>query len=297
MKITVIGSSNTDMVLRVKSFPRAGETVLGNEFNVNHGGKGANQAVAAARLGGDIIFVCKIGNDTFGAEAKRNFRKENLDTSYLSVDDSVPSGVALILVDDKAENCIAVASGANGKFLPSDIDEEVFKKSEIVLLQLEIPLPTAEIVIDKGKKFGKKVILNPAPAHRLRPEILNGLYLITPNQTEAEILTGIKVKDEKSAELAAQAFIGMGVENVVITMGSKGAFLYDPENSVLVPSVKVTPVDTTAAGDVFNGALTVAIAEGKCLKDAVVFANAAAAVSVTKYGAQSSAPYRHEIKL
>jgi ribokinase len=296
-QIVVIGSSNTDMVIKTSKLPVPGETILGGEFLMNAGGKGANQAVAAARLGGKVSFIARTGNDLFGNEAKKLFEAENIDTSYLVTDADHPSGVALITVDEKGENCIVVAPGANNYLLESDIDlaREEILRSEIVLMQLEIPLKTVEYATDIAFSAGKKVILNPAPAVRVTDSLLSKLYMITPNETEAEMISGIHVRDTESAILAAKNIYNRGVQVVIITMGSKGALLFTGESAVVIPSVKVEAIDTTAAGDVFNGAIAVAIAEGLALEEAVGFACKAAAISVTRMGAQASAPYRQEV--
>jgi ribokinase len=296
-EIIVIGSSNTDMVIKTKKLPAPGETILGGTFIMNPGGKGANQAVAAARLGGNVTFVTKTGNDIFGSEAKELFNKENINSGYIINDDKNPSGVALITVDEHGENSIVVASGSNGTLSEKDISDQVFNNSpsDIFLMQLEIPLRTVEFIAEKAAAFGNRVILNPAPAQHLSDSLLRCLYLITPNETEAEILTGIKVTNGVTAESAAKKLHLKGVKNVIITMGSSGAFLSTGSMSKMIPVIQVKAIDTTAAGDVFNGALTVAISEGKELSDAVVFANKAAGISVTRMGAQASAPYRKEI--
>lgn len=298
-RIVVIGSSNTDMVIRTKNLPRPGETVLGGTFFMNAGGKGANQAVACARLGGAVTFVCKTGNDVFGHQAYQLFGDEGIDPSYVFSDPKNPSGVALILVDDNAENSIAVASGSNSNLVTADIDNslDAIENSEIVLMQLEIPIKTIEYAAQIAKSRGKMVILNPAPAptEPLPLSILKNIDLITPNETEAELISGIPVVDEPSAIAAAKRMAELGVKKIIITMGSKGAMLYEDGEAELIPSIRVKAVDTTAAGDCFNGALTIAISEGRSLKDAVLFANRAAAISVTRPGAQVSMPYRHEV--
>ena len=298
-RIVVIGSSNTDMVIRTKNLPRPGETVLGGTFFMNAGGKGANQAVACARLGGSVTFVCKTGNDVFGHQAYQLFDDEGIDPSYVFSDPKNPSGVALILVDDNAENSIAVASGSNSNLVTADIDNslDAIENSEIVLMQLEIPIKTIEYAAQIAKSRGKMVILNPAPAptEPLPLSILKNIDLITPNETEAELISGIPVVDETSAIAAAKRMAELGVKKIIITMGSKGAMLYEDGEAELIPSIRVKAVDTTAAGDCFNGALTIAISEGRSLKEAVLFANRAAAISVTRPGAQVSMPYRHEV--
>lgn len=295
-RITVIGSSNTDMVIKTTKLPAPGETILGGDFFMNPGGKGANQAVAAARLGGNVTFIAKTGDDVFGKQAKQLFEIEKINTDFLFSDRGHPSGVALITVDARGENCIVVAPGANSQLNQNDIEKgrEVILESELILMQLEIPLETVLYAANIAFEAGKKVILNPAPAVKIPDELLSGLYMITPNETEAEIITGIAVTDTPSAILAARNLCQRGIEVVIITMGSKGALLYTEENAILIPSPKVEATDTTAAGDVFNGAIAVAVAEGKPLEDAVEFACKAAAISVTRLGAQSSAPYRKE---
>jgi ribokinase len=297
-RITVVGSSNTDMVIKTSKLPAPGETILGGVFFMNPGGKGANQAVAAARLGGKVSFIAKTGDDVFGKQARQIFEGENINTDYLMMDTGHPSGVALITVDAKGENCIVVAPGSNSYLSKEDIElaREQIIRSEIVLLQLEIPLETVAYTANIAYDAGKKVILNPAPATQISDEILSRLYMITPNEIEAELISGIPVTDIESAKLAAQHLFDRGVKVVIITLGSKGALLFTREKTKLIPSPKVDALDTTAAGDVFNGAIAVAISEGSELEEAVEFACKAAAISVTRMGAQSSAPYRKEIK-
>ena len=295
--IIVIGSSNTDMVIKSKKLPAPGETILGGTFLMNPGGKGANQAVAAARLGGNVTFVTKTGNDIFGTDALQILNNEGINTSYIIKDAKNPSGVALINVDETGENSIVVAPGSNASLSAYDINDEVFETNsdDLFLMQLEIPLGTVEFVAQKAVSKGNRVILNPAPARQLSDDLLNCLYLITPNETEAELLTGIEVHDVVTAEKAAFKLRNKGVRNVIITMGALGAYILSGTISKLVPVIPVKAIDTTAAGDVFNGALAVAISEGKDIEDAVTFANKAASISVTRMGAQVSAPYRKEI--
>jgi ribokinase len=297
-KITVVGSSNTDMVIKSANLPSAGETILGGEFLMNPGGKGANQAVATARLGGDTTFITKTGNDIFGKQAVELFKKEGINTKFIFTDPKKPSGVALIMVDDHGENCISVALGSNGTLNALDIDkaEKQIKSSEIVLMQLEIPLSTVEYVTKLASNAGVKVVLNPAPAQKLSAVLLSSLYLLTPNESEAEILTGIKVNDESSASKAAEIIKSKGVQNVIITMGAAGSFVSSDSEELMIPAPRAEVVDTTAAGDTFNGALVVALAEKKSFIDAVIFANKAASISVTKLGAQASVPFRKDIQ-
>jgi len=298
-RIIVIGSSNTDMVVKSKKIPSPGETILGGDFLMNAGGKGANQAVAAARLGGIVTFVTKTGNDLFGDQAKHLFDIEGIDTRFIIKDLKNPSGIALIMVDENGENCIVVAPGSNASLTAYDISDEVYinDPTDVYLMQLEIPVSTVEFVAEKVSKNGNKVILNPAPARQISEDLFRSLYLITPNEVEAELLTGIKVTDPISAEKAAEKLLAKGVKNVIITLGATGAFLLSGKTSKIIPVIPVKAVDSTAAGDVFNGALAVAISEGRELEEAVIFANKAASISVTRMGAQASAPYRNEIPI
>ncbi len=295
-KIFVIGSANTDMVIKSEKLPLPGETVLGGTFFMNAGGKGANQAVAAARLGGNVTFISKVGNDIFGKQTLENLQKENINIDYVFVDDEEPSGAALIMVNQKGENCIAVAPGANANLLPPDIEiVNVIVAARIVVMQLEIPMETIAAVVKIAKSNNQKVIINPAPAQPLERDLLHGLFLITPNETEASLLSGISVEDESSASEAAGIFLGKGVQNVIITMGKQGAFFQNSKLKFIIPAPNVKPIDTTAAGDTFNGAIAVAINEGMDWASAVKFAVIAASISVTRMGAQASVPYRNEL--
>jgi len=295
--ILVIGSSNTDMVIKAAHLPKPGETILGGKFFMNAGGKGANQAVAAARLGGTVTFIAKTGDDIFGKQSVQLFKEETINTKYIITDPLHPSGVALITVDDNAENCIAVASGANAALMPEDIEPATpaIDEAAIVLMQLEIPLNTVLYTAAIAAANNVKVILNPAPATQLPDELFKKISIITPNEIEAEVLSGIKVDDIFSATEAAKIIQQKGVETVIITLGAKGALVVTNEMNQLVTAPIVEAVDTTAAGDVFNGALAVALSEDYEIIDAVKFACKAAAISVTRMGAQSSAPYRNEI--
>ncbi len=298
MKIVVVGSSNTDMIVKVPRIPKPGETILGGKFSTAAGGKGANQAVAAARAGGDVTFIARVGDDMFGRQARKGFETDKINIKYVKTDNDEPSGVALIFVDENGENSIAVASGANARLSPQDVEKakDVIESADILLMQLETPLETVKRAADIAKQASVKVILNPAPACPLDGSILSTLSVITPNESEAELLTGIPVTNVSSAEKAALVLLDIGLEVVIVTMGSKGALLKTQDLTKVIPGFKVDSVDATAAGDVFNGSLSVAIAEGKTLEKAVQFANAAAALSVTKLGAQPSAPARNEIE-
>ena len=296
-RIVVIGSTNTDMVVKAERIPAPGETILGGRFLMNPGGKGANQAVAAARLGGEVTFVAKVGDDLFGREAKGLFVKEGIRTEHVMTDPQEPSGVALIMVDAKGENCISVASGANGALMPEDLAaaRKEIEQAGLILMQLETPVETVLRAAQWASAKGVPVLLNPAPACALPAALLGCVNLITPNENEAERLTGVAVEDEAGARAAAIALCAKGVKRVVITMGAKGAFVYEDGKGLTVPAFKVDAVDTTAAGDVFNGALAVALTEGMALAEAVTFSAKAASISVTRMGAQASAPYRKEI--
>jgi len=295
-RIFVVGSSNTDMVVKSAQLPRPGETILGGVFLMNAGGKGANQAVAAARLGGDVTFVAKVGKDIFGAQSLEGFKKEGIQTQYVLVDEINPSGTALIMVNEEGENCIVVAPGANAALRPADLERvEELKEAAVILMQLEIPLETIEAAKRIAVGNHRRVMINPAPAQALSDELLTGLFLITPNESEAELLTGIAVTDMESATRSADFFLNKGVENVVITMGKQGAYFKNGSTSFMVPAPAVKAVDTTAAGDTFSGALTVAITEGMDWEQAIRFAVKAASLSVTRMGAQASVPFRSEI--
>lgn len=303
--VCVIGSSNTDMVIKGDKLPAPGETVLGGTFLMNPGGKGANQAVAAARLAADsrqsatVLFVANVGNDLFGRQAIEQFEREGIQTTFVTTDADEPSGVALIGVDSSGENSIMVASGANARLSPAQVEPALTSVTDadhtVVLLQLEIPIPTVAYAIRQSYERGIRVVLNPAPAQKLDPVLLACLHVITPNETEAELLTGVRVTDETTARQAADWLHEAGASNVVITLGSRGAYLSTGSGAWLVGAPSVTAVDTTAAGDCFNGALAVALAEGRDLRDSVAFASKAASISVTRMGAQSSMPHRAEV--
>jgi ribokinase len=296
-RIVVIGSANTDLVVRVPALPRRGETVLGGTFAQVGGGKGANQAVAAARAGGAVTFVAMLGPDDLGDTALAAYRAEGIDTRFIGRAAGCASGVALILVDDAGENCIAVASGANDRLTPAAIDaaREAIAAADVVLVQLEIPLDTVRHAVAVATAAARRVILNPAPARPLDADLLAQVAVITPNETEAELLTGIAVDDDAAAHAAAVK-LRAGGPAAVLTLGSRGCLVVADGEPLLVPGHAVTPVDTVAAGDVFNGSLAVALAEGRDLAGAAAFANAAAALSVTRHGAQASAPRREEIE-
>lgn len=296
--VLVIGSSNTDLVIKAARIPKPGETILGGEFARAAGGKGANQAVAAARAGGAVTFIARVGRDSNGEAALTGFVADGINVKHVVHDPTRPSGVALIFVGKNGENSIAVASGANDKLSPADVRQAkaAFRRVRVVLLQLETPLKTVEASIALAAAVGVRVVLNPAPARPLPAQLLKCIYLITPNQSEAELITGVAVTSETTAAQAADKLLARGVQNVIITMGARGAFMAGKNLRQLMPGFKVTAVDATGAGDVFSGALVVALAEGRSLPEAARFASAAAAISVTRFGAQPSAPTRQEIE-
>lgn len=294
-KIVVIGSCNTDMVVKAGRLPVPGETVLGGTFYMNPGGKGANQAIAAARLGAEVTLISKIGYDLFGLQALEIYRSEKINTEF----QKSPSGVALISVDSYGENSIIVAPGASRSLSTEDIDKAKSKleEADIILMQLEVPIETVEYAATIAKSYGKKVILNPAPASVLSNSFLSCVHTILPNRIEAEMLSGIKVIDEESAWRAAKAIGEKGIENVVITLGKDGAYVKEKEEYTMIPAKEVETIDTTGAGDVFCGAFSVYLSENHTLTESVEFANAAAALAVTRMGAQSAIPYKREIAL
>jgi ribokinase len=296
-KIIVVGSSNMDMVVKADHIPAPGETVLSGSFFMNPGGKGANQAVTVARLGGEVVFISKLGNDIFGKQFSQLFIEEGINTTFLLADEDLPSGVALITVDNAGENSIVVASGANAHLMSSDINAALgeIDGAGIVLMQLEIPMDTVEFVTNYAFDKKVKVILNPAPVNTLPSALMEKINILTPNKNEASMLSGIDVIDIPTAILAAEKISAQGIKTTVITMGSLGAVIYQDGESIVVPARLVNTVDTTAAGDVFNGALAVALSEDKDIKEAVEFACEAAAISVMRLGAQSSIPYRNEL--
>ena len=296
-KIVVVGSSNTDMVVQSSHLPAPGETVLGGEFTMNPGGKGANQAVAAVKMGGEVAFIARVGNDLFGKEAIKGFDQLGIDTQFIAADEQAPSGIALINVNEEGENCISVALGANAKMSIEDLDSarDMIGQAAYILVQLEIPMVVVEHLGELAHELEVPLVLNPAPAQPLSSDLLERLYMITPNQSEAELLTGVKVVNQDTAHEAAVILQDKGVKNVIITMGSQGVYVLAEGLAQMVECPAVEVVDTTAAGDTFNGALVTGLAEGIPLLEAIEMANQAAALSVTKVGAQSAIPFRKEL--
>ena len=298
-KILVIGSANTDMVISAGHFPKPGETLIGYDFMTNHGGKGANQAVAAARLGGDTAFICKLGDDSFGHSIMEMLRKEGIDVSYSSVSDQASSGVALICTIPSGENSIIIDSGTNGLLSPDDVmaAEPLFAEAAVMLMQLETPIDTVIKAAELGKKHGACVILNPAPTGPLPEALLRNVDLLIPNETEAESISGVNIQTDEDVAKAMDEIQKLGVKNVIITVGCKGVYARINGKLVKVPAFKVKAVDTTAAGDTFCGALCVSLCKGNNLEEAILFANKASSISVTRRGAQMSMPYLNEVNV
>jgi ribokinase len=295
MKIVVLGSSNTDMIIQLPRIPRPGETLLGGRFTMAAGGKGANQAVAAARAGGRVQFIARVGNDMFGTRALEAYSADRIDASHVYIDSEEPSGTALIFVAESGENSIGVAPGANARLSTADVEKcrGVLESADILLMQLETSLESVAAAAAIAKSA--TIILNPAPAAPVPPGLLARIALLTPNESEAEVLTGIPIADDDALHRAADMLLGFGPRTVLITLGARGALLASREAREIVPGFEVDAVDSTAAGDVFNGALAVAVAEGLEIRSAVRFAHAAAALTVTRLGAQPSIPGRDEI--
>lgn len=295
-KIVVVGSSNMDLVIRTNTFPRPGETVMGSDFMTNFGGKGANQAVAAALLGGDVAFVAKVGNDSYGKEMIEKFRNDGIDTSAVTTTNATSTGIAIITVDANGENNIVVASGANAMLTEEDIRShtEMIAQADILLMQLETPIPTLIAAAEIAHQHGTYVVLNPAPAPKepLPLELLRNVNLIIPNETEASILTGIATDEADATEKMMNHLMNLGIDDVIMTIGARGALYMLDGKVTLVPSQKVKAVDTTAAGDTFCGALCVGMAEGMSRREAIEFACKAAAYTVCHKGAQCAMPRR-----
>lgn len=295
--IVVVGSVNTDMVVKGRRLPGPGETVSGGHFLMAGGGKGANQAVAAARLGADVTLIAKVGRDMLGDQAIESFRREGIRTDGILRDPEHHTGVALILVDAAGENLISVASGANHALTPNEISKtaDCIRGADVLMLQLETPLDTVLRAAQIASEAGVPVILNPAPAAPLPEALLRCVAYLTPNETEAERLTGIPVSDEISARKAAERLLAVGTRHVIVTLGAKGAQITQPTGTALVSSTPVEAVDTTAAGDAFNGGLAWALASGMTLDQAVRQACLVGALSATRLGAQPSLPTKDEL--
>jgi ribokinase len=297
-RITVVGSYNTDLVVRTPRMPIKGETIIGGPFFTGPGGKGANQAVAAARLGADVTMVVKLGADSFGDQAEENLVREGIRPDCVMRTEETPTGAALIFVDKDGENMIVVAAGANELLTPVDVDQahQAITEADVLLVELEVPMETVERAIHLAHEAGVNVLLNPAPGQPLSPEMLRLVDVLTPNETETQIITGLPVRNPQEVEEAAQKLLAQGVGTVVVTLGAKGALIVTPDETQRVPGQPVKVVDTTGAGDAFNGALAVALAEAKELVKAVAFANTVAALQVTRLGTAPAMPYRDEVE-
>jgi ribokinase len=296
--VLVIGSANMDLVVSAERFPKPGETILGNKFGMYPGGKGANQAVACAKLGMKTYFIGKMGNDIYKDRLIASMYNEGVDNSHLFIDENESTGIAIITVDCTGENEIIVVSGSNMKLTPEDIEskEKLFSRCRIVLTQLETPIETVLKSALLAKEHGCLFLLNPAPARPLPMEILPLIDYLTPNETELQLLSNIKVTDDiKTIEKAATALIDRGVKNVIVTLGDKGAMLANGNNIQTYPARKVNVLDSTAAGDAFNGAFACMLAKGESADAAIRFAINAASISVTRMGAQSSMASLEEV--
>ena len=298
-KLVVIGSSNMDLVVSTEHFPLPGQTVMGKKFMTNFGGKGANQAVAASLLGGDVSFICKVGNDNYGREMIEKFQKDGIATQYITMTDQAATGIAVITVDANGENTIVVASGANSLLTSEDIRnaEPAIAHADVLLMQLETPVEPLCTAAQMAHEKGKYVILNPAPAPKkpLPTALLRHIDLIIPNETEATSITGVEITDLQSAEQALEALKKLGAKDAMITLGEKGVLAYEDGKVKLFPACKVHAIDTTAAGDTFCGALSVAICQGQEKKEAIAFANKAAAYTVQHEGAQCAMPHLNDL--
>ena len=295
--ICVIGSLNMDLVVNVDTMPKPGQTIIGSNFKEVPGGKGANQAVAMARLNGNVSMIGKVGEDGFGQTLINSLKNDKVDTTYIQTSKGA-TGVALITVDKNAQNSIVVSPGANFEVKEDDIDNniEAIKNSDIVVLQLETPLNTIKYALNKAKELNKYTILNPAPAVKLDDEIIKNVDLLTPNETELEIISGVSIETEEDIQKAAQIRIEKGVKELIVTLGSKGSLYINKEKSMFKKAYKVEAVDTTAAGDSYTGALAVALSQDKNIEDAMDFASKVGALSVLKEGAQSSLPTLEDVK-
>jgi len=297
VKIVVIGSLNVDLVVRAPRVPQDGETIIGSAFQRFFGGKGANQAVAARRQGAYTVMAGRVGRDIFGDEQLRSLEEEGISTAGIVRDEEQPTGTASIILDERGSNRIIVVPGANGAYSPRDVDDlrPIIQDADAVVVQLEIPLPAVERALAVAWELGKLTVLNPAPAADLPPEIYRTVSVITPNESEAALLTGVEVADLAGARQAAQILRAKGVRQVIITLGARGVYGLSADEEFHIPAHAVAVVDTVAAGDTFTGALAVMLAEGKPLQQAARYANAAAAIAVTRPGAQPSVPRRSEV--
>jgi len=296
--IVVLGSLNMDLVVRAKHIPRPGETVRGEGFSTIPGGKGANQAAAAARLGAKVEMIGRVGGDSFGPLLLDNLRAQGVGVAHVRADSEAPSGIAMIILDAEGENAIVVAPGANGRVSLEDVRaaSELIREARYLIMQFEIPLEVVWGAIELARQLGTRVILNPAPAYPAEPELLRGAHYLVANESEAQILTGVEVTDLATARKAGDALLAMGLSCVILTLGADGALLLTPEQVVHVPARKVKVVDTTAAGDAFIGGLAVALLRGFSLVEAVRYATCAGTLATTVLGAQTSLPTAAQVQ-
>ncbi|WP_342609926.1 ribokinase [Vibrio tritonius] len=296
-KLVVLGSVNADHVLQVPRFPRPGETLHGNRYQVIPGGKGANQAVAAARLQADIGFIACVGDDAFGRDIRDHFAQDGMNIEHVRIEQDCPTGIAMIQVSDEGENTICISAEANDHLTTEVVNQsrQAIEQADYLLMQLETPMEGVIAAAAMAKQAHTQVILNPAPAKTLPAQLLANIDIITPNETEAEVLTGIAVIDEASAAKAAQALHDQGIHTVMITLGAKGVWVSEQGHGRIIAGFRVKATDTTAAGDTFNGAFVAGLLEKMPLESAIQFAHAAAAISVTRFGAQTSIPHRQEV--
>ncbi|MCH8290115.1 ribokinase [Candidatus Poribacteria bacterium] len=297
-KVVVVGSFNMDVVIKAERRPRKGETLIGQEFGMFSGGKGFNQATAAARLGADVVMIGRLGTDTFGDILMSASTEEKIDTNFVVRDAEVGTGVATIVIDAAGDNSIILVPHANMRLSVEDVERAFAQiaSADVLLLQLEVPIEASQKAAEIAKANGAKVILNPAPARELPDSFLAQVDILTPNEVETEFLSGLKVSDDEGAQRAAQVLLDKGISTVVLTLGDRGALLLTSDVRKLIPAYKVDVVDTTAAGDAFCGALATALAQGKTIEDAVAFANAAGALAVTVLGAQPSIPTAEKVE-
>ena len=294
--IIVVGSLNADLVVRTPRFPQPGETISGEDLQIIPGGKGANQAVAAARQGTPTAMVGRVGNDSFGPELIGNLKQNGVDTSHVQVDSESATGTAIIVVDEKGQNSIVLSPGGNGRVTPADLDNLSFADASLLLLQLEIPVAAVLAAVKRAKESGLRVLLNPAPARPLPEELLSLPDFIVPNESELSLLTELPVQDIPSAEKAAKTLLERGIQNVIVTLGANGALIVNRELTKHIPSFKVDVVDTTAAGDAFIGGFASALLQNKSMEEAVQYGCACGALAATKFGAQPSLPTKEEVE-
>jgi len=296
--VLVVGSSNIDLVVTAPRFPNPGETIFGKKFEMFPGGKGANQAVCAARLGCKTIFIGKMGNDEFREKLLQILINDGIDIRNIFVDENEHTGTAFITVDDNGQNQIIVISGSNMRLTPEDIDSKSHLLSDVavVLTQLETPISTVIRSAELAKENGAVFILNPAPVTKLPESLFQLVDYLIPNENELELISGLKITDERSIRYASERMLNKGIKNIIVTLGDMGAMLFNQEKVKRFPTKQVKVVDTTAAGDAFNGALAYRLSEGDSVEEAIEFANNIASIVVTRMGAQSSMPYLDEVK-